>query len=233
MLSPHTEHISKNLISAIIFDVDGILVDTVPLHFHAWQKTFAEEHIMFEKKHYQCINGIPRDTGIQMILQTDDADRIREVGDRKQRYYLDLLAKTPPQPLPGVLPFLIQATQAGLRMAAASSSKNALSVLAATQLIGYFDIVVTGHDFKKPKPDPDIFLTAANALDVVPAATAVVEDAVNGVAAAIAGGFHCVAIANSEPADDLLAAGASIVIPTTGELTIDLFRQLGNAHKRG
>ncbi len=224
------KNIKKNSISTIIFDVDGILVDTVSLHFRAWQKAFKEEGILFEKPEYQKINGIPRDAGIQIILQNDASpDRILKIGNRKQRYYLDFLTKTPPQPLPGITYFLSQARQAGLRIAAASSSKNAVTVLTAAQLIACFDVVVTGYDFQYPKPHPDIFLTTSTLLGVDPALTLVVEDAVNGVTAAIVGGFYCVAVANSESTNDLYAAGASIVVPTTNELTLDLFHKISTA----
>ncbi|MDP3779019.1 MAG: beta-phosphoglucomutase family hydrolase [bacterium] len=216
----------KNSVSAIIFDVDGVLVDTVPFHFRAWQKTFVEEGIPFEKSDYQRINGIPRDAGISIILQTKDTGRIREVGNRKQHYYLEFLDTTPPRPLPGVLSFLTQARVAGLRIAAASSSKNAAPVLIAAGLMKYFDVIITGNDFKKSKPDPEIFLRAANELGVAPHDAAVVEDAVNGISAAKAGNFCSVAVANSESPDDLRAAGATIVISTTNELTLDLFKHL-------
>lgn len=218
---------TKNLISSVIFDVDGVLVDTVPLHFRAWQKVFTEEGIIFGKKEYQRINGVPRDAGIQTILNAyATPDHIRDIGDRKQRYYLDFLAQNSPKPLPGILSFLSQIHEAGWRMAAASSSKNAISVLTSAQIITRFDIVITGYDFQYPKPHPDIFLTASRLLGVKPAMTVVVEDAVNGVAAAIAGGFYCVAVANSESADDLRIAGASIVVPSTSELTLDLFSKI-------
>lgn len=218
-----TEHTSKNSISAIIFDVDGVLTDTVPFHFRAWQKVFAEEGIVFEKNDYQRINGVPRNAGVSIILQTNNTERIREVGDRKQHYYLELLEQTPPQPLPGILSFITQARKAGLRIAAASSSKNAALVLAAANLIEYFDAIITGHDFKNPKPDPEIFLRAANQLGVDPLQTIVVEDAVHGIIAAKAGNFRSVGIANSESANDLHLAGATVVIPSTNELTLNLF----------
>ncbi len=225
-MTTHTEENFKNPVAAIIFDVDGVLVDTVPFHFRAWQKVCAEEGIPFEKSDYRRINGIPRDAGVAIILQTDDTSRIREVGDRKQHYYLEFLDETPPRPLPGIIHFLNQAKEAGLRITAASSSKNAAPALMAAGLIKYFDVIITGNDFKKPKPDPEIFLRAANELGIAPMHAAVVEDAVNGIRAAAAGGFRSVAIANSESPDDLRKAGATTVISTTNELTVDLFTKL-------
>ncbi len=212
-------------ISAVIFDVDGVLVDTVPFHLRAWQRAFQEEGIAFGPEEYQKINGLPRDEGIRIILQTRATPtRIREVGDRKQKYYLEFLAGNPPRPLAGILRLLVEIKQAGWRCAAASSSKNARKVLETAGLLNSFDVIVTGNDFKKPKPDPEIFLTAAHLLGMEPAFVAVVEDAQNGVAAARAGGFYCVAVANSESADNLRAAGASIVIATSEELALRLFQ---------
>ncbi|MFY9463040.1 MAG: beta-phosphoglucomutase family hydrolase [Candidatus Sungiibacteriota bacterium] len=209
--------------SAVIFDVDGVLVNTVPLHFRAWQRVFADEGISFGKEEYQLINGIPRDEGIRITLgDAATPDHIRDIGDRKQNYYLALLNQMPPQSLPGIKRLLRDLRKAGLRVAAASSSKNAIAVLAASHLTLYFDAIITGYDFQRSKPDPDIFLTAARALRVESAHTVVVEDAANGVRAALAGGFRCIAVATSESADALRAAGALFVAPTTNDLTIDV-----------
>lgn len=214
-------------VSSVIFDVDGVLVDTVPLHFHAWQKAFLEAHIPFGAHEYEQINGIPRDEGIRIILGADaTSEHVKEIGDRKQHYYLESLTQVPPKPLPGILSLLIEIRRLRWKVAAASSSKNAVVVLATAQLIGYFDAIVTGHDFTHPKPHPDIFLRAAGLLKVKPAVAAVVEDAASGVRAARAGGFRCVAVASSESAENLYAAGASVVVATTLELSIDLLRRL-------
>lgn len=211
-------------VSAIIFDIDGVLVDTVPLHFRAWQKAFMAKGISFGREEYHKINGLPRDEGVRIMLRDNAVPgRIREIGDRKQKYYLDLLVENPPKPLPGITRLLSELCEAGWRLAAASSSKNARKVLETAGLARFFDTIVTGNDFKKPKPDPDIFLTAAHLLGVSPSATAVIEDAVNGVAAARAGGFYCVAVANSESAEDFKSAGASVVVHSTDELVLRLF----------
>lgn len=211
-------------ISAIIFDVDGVLVDTVPFHFRAWQKAFSEAGIPFGHDEYQRINGLPRDEGVRVILQADvTLERTKKIGDLKQKYYMESLVKNSPEALPGIIHLLSEIHETGWRLAAASSSKNARNVLEAAGLTRDFDVIVTGNDFKKSKPDPDIFLTAASLLGASPSLTAIVEDAVNGVAAAKAGGFYCVAVANSESAENLKSAGASIVVRSTDELALKLF----------
>lgn len=216
--------IIQQKVSAIIFDVDGVLVDTVSLHFRAWQKVFTEEGISFGREEYQKINGLPRDEGVRLMLGSATIpERIREIGDRKQAYYLGYLGEEPPAPLPGVMTLLVGLKKAGWRVAAASSSKNARRVLEAAGLAEYFDAIVTGNDFKKPKPDPEIFLTAARGLGVAPEESIVVEDAVNGIRAAKAGGFLSVAVANSETATALRDAGASAVVSSMSQLTMDSF----------
>ena len=220
------ENINISSHPAVIFDVDGVLVDTVPFHFQAWKKVFTEEGIAFSKTEYQKINGLPRDAAIRRILKVDPSvQHIKDIGDRKQRYYLELITKNPPQPLPGIQSFLPIIRRGGWTMGAASSSKNALVVLQTAQLAENFEVIITGYDFKHPKPHPDIFLTAAKLLGTLPAKTIVIEDAVNGVRAAVAGGFLCIGIANSESADELGKAGASIVVNVTSDLTIDLLHK--------
>ncbi len=216
-------------ISAVIFDVDGVLVDTVPLHFRAWQRVFSEESIPFGKQEYLSINGIPRDEGIRIILgHAATIELVRKIGDRKQHYYLASLERTRLLPLPGIVRLLRQIQKTGWRIAAASSSKNAATVLAVARLTEYFDAIITGYDFQLPKPHPDIFLTAARLLRIEPSHTIVVEDAINGVRAAVTGGFHCAAVATSESADALRAAGAEIIVSSTDKLSTDIFHQLGS-----
>lgn len=216
-----------HIISGIIFDVDGVLVDTVAFHFQAWKRVFDEENIFFDKKEYKRINGIPRDAGIRLIVGNNiDLEYIQKIADRKQRYYLELIAQTPPHILPGIDRLLCECRKKGLRIAAASSSKNAKAVLEAAGIASQFDVIITGYDFKKPKPDPDIFQITAHDLGIKPHSSVVVEDAVNGVRAAYAGGFYCLAIANSESADELRSAGATGVVHTTEEITADMIMRL-------
>lgn len=188
--------------SAVIFDVDGVLLDTVPYHFSAWQKMFQDEQIIFTMDDYlKKVNGLPRMTGIKNIVGDLPGKDIDLLAEKKQNYYLDLVHINPPKPLNGVLDFLTQLKNDGFKMAAASSSKNAPLLIEGADLSGFFDVVIGGNDFKNSKPDPEIFLNAAERLVVNPQECIVVEDAVLGILAAKAGGMGTVGLLSSHDLD--------------------------------
>jgi beta-phosphoglucomutase-like phosphatase (HAD superfamily) len=157
-----------------------------------------------------------------------------EYGERKQAMLMRLAAAGDFTAYPDALRFIIAAKGTGVRVAAASSSKNAdlflgtirLDTFAAGEgisspvirpgltLLELFDVDVSGRDFAHGKPDPEMFLTAAAELGVEPEHAVVLEDAASGVQAAKAGGMAAVGIARADDADLLAAAGADIVVPT-------------------
>ena len=176
--------------TAVIFDVDGVLVDSVPYHFDAWKKTFKLFDISLSFADYQnYLNGVPRNEGIRRVLQAKkikDDELLQIIAVAKQKRYLMSVKNNPPKPLPGVVPLLMYLKKHHIRTAAASSSKNARLLLSVTHLTDYFTAIVDGNDFIHPKPDPDIFLTAAKRLSVASKECIVIEDAVVGAQAACA-----------------------------------------------
>ncbi len=183
---------------AVIFDVDGVLVDTVPYHFLAWQKMFQEAGALFNFEDYlEKVNGLPRAIGIKNVLTDvgdEDLDRLAEI---KQNYFLEMVDHKPPKPLPGVKLFLQNLGKNLFYIAAASSSKNAPFVLNKTKLDHFFYTIVSGNDFRKPKPDPELFLTAANRLGMNPSECVVFEDAYHGVEAGKRGGMYTIGLLTS------------------------------------
>lgn len=185
-------------VKAVIFDVDGVLVDTVPYHFEAWRRMFEEEGVKFDFDDYvQKVNGLPRDAGIKNMLPLVIPVKLKNLAGKKQSYFLEAFNDKPPLPMEGVLPFLNFLRQKKILTVAASSSKNAPYVLQKLGIAGLLKSVTSGNDFKKPKPDPEIFLTAAKKAGVNPENCVVVEDALSGVRAARRGGMYSVGLLTS------------------------------------
>lgn len=173
-------------INTVIFDVDGVLLDTIPYHFQAWKKVFNELEIDFNFNDYLMkVNGLPRIIGITNILSSIDKEVIDEIAKRKQEYFLEKVEKEYPRPLSGVISFLKILKKKNINIAAASSSKNAFFLLKKARISSYFDEIITGNDFTKSKPDSELFLIACNRLSANPWECLVVEDAAVGVQAAI------------------------------------------------
>lgn len=175
----------NNTIKAVIFDVDGVLLDTVPYHFKAWKKLFLDQGVRFTFQDYlQKVNGIPRLSGISNIMPNLNPKELETLADKKQSYFLKSITENSPKPLDGVVNLLKELKRRKIKIAAASSSKNAPKLLKNAGLSEYFDAVVGGHDFTRSKPDPELFLVASKKLNIDPFNCVVVEDAAAGVQAA-------------------------------------------------
>jgi beta-phosphoglucomutase len=241
-----------------IFDVDGVLVDSP--HEKAWRESLRE--LMegdwsdirgrttwspdgFTSRVYEeHLSGKPRMAGARAALEyfhiPDDEEehRLLEYAERKQAMVIELIEAGDFTAYPDALRFIIAVKDAGLRIAAASSSKNAdlflrqirLDTFAQEQgissstlrpgltLLDYFDVDVSGRDFAHGKPDPEMFLTAAHELGVEPERAIVMEDAAAGVQAAKAGRMGAIGISRKDDAELLAAAGADIVVKTLDEV---------------
>jgi beta-phosphoglucomutase len=213
-------------INAAILDLDGVIVNTVPLHFKAWKKMFeAYGHEFTMKDYLGKVDGRPRLEGAAAILTELGPEEIKKAGDVKQGYYLELLENDPIEIFKSSVKIIKELKKRGLRLAAASSSKNAVRILKKIKLYDIFEVNVSGADFEKGKPDPEIFLTAAKKLGVIPAETVVFEDAKSGVGAAVKGGFRCIGINRHDNADAL--AGADRIVNDLSEISVEEILKLG------
>lgn len=242
-----------------IFDVDGVLVDTP--HERAWRDTLGElmgsewagiraettwSPEAFTPQVYQAlVSGKPRMSGARAALDhfgvPDAGARAIEYAERKQVMVVRLIEAGEFTAYADALRFIIAMKDAGLGVAAASSSKNAglflrtirldtfvsehgissSSVGPGCTLLDIFDADVSGRDFEHGKPHPEMFLTAAAELGVAPAAAMVLEDATAGVQAAKAGDMAAVGIARHDDHALLVAAGADIVVESLDEVDLD------------
>jgi beta-phosphoglucomutase len=208
---------------AIIWDVDGTLVDTAEQHFRAWEGLAAEIGKPFTRADFAATFGM-RNPEILRKLFFPDADdaRCRELAGRKEDLYRASVRAEGSRLLPGVARLLAAFAEAGWPQAVGSSAPlgNLDLLLGLTDTRRYFSAVVTGDDVRRGKPDPEVFLTAAAGLGAEPRRCVVFEDAAAGVEAARAGGMRCVAVTlvGHHPADSLRAAGADLVVGSLEEV---------------
>lgn len=185
-------------LQAVIFDLDGVITDTVPMHYRAWKRLFDELDVEFTPEIYRKhVDGIPRLEGIRNMLSDASPEKLAKLAERKQKYYLEELDKTSPEVFDDVLPLMEDLIVNNIKIAVASSSKNCRDILGKLKIDG-INAVVSGNDTKKGKPAPEIFLKAAGLLGVRPANCLVIEDAILGGRAAKAAGMRCIMICRGE-----------------------------------
>ncbi len=216
---------------AVVWDVDGTLVDTAEQHFRAWQRLAAEIGKPFTRADFAATFGMRNPEIIRKLFDPDATDaECAAIGGRKEGYYRESVREQGVELLPGAARLLAEFAAAGWPQAVGSSAPpgNLDLLLGVTGIRKYFAAVVTGDDVTRGKPDPQVFLAAAKKLGVGPARCVVIEDAVAGVEAAKAGGMRCVAVTNAghHPPEALRAAGADLVVASLEELTAERVRRL-------
>jgi beta-phosphoglucomutase len=182
---------------AIIFDLDGVITDTAEFHYLGWQQLADEEGIPFDRAANEALRGLSRRESLLAMLgdRVVPEEQLLDWMERKNDYYVASLGDMGPEDaLPGAVALLEDARARGLALAIGSSSKNARLVLDKLGLTDRFDAIADGTTVERAKPAPDLFLAAAELLDVEPAACIVIEDAASGVDAALAAGMLAVGV---------------------------------------
>lgn len=193
-------------IQAVIFDLDGVIVTTDDCHYNAWKKMANEEKIPFDRSVNERLRGVSRMESLEIILEKAEkaysqAEKA-ELATRKNNYYVEYIKKlTPEAILPGVEENLEVLKTAGIKIAIGSSSKNTPMILKQIGLDEIFDVVADGNQIKNSKPDPEVFLKAAEMLDIAPELCLVVEDADAGIIAAKRAGMRTMAVKNAQGGD--------------------------------
>lgn len=186
---------------AVIFDLDGVITDTAHYHFLAWKRLSEGLGMPYDEAFNERLKGVDRMASLDLILARSDRTYTQEekvaLAARKNAHYQQLIATmTPADLLPGALDALHSVRRAGLKLGLASVSKNAFTVLDRLGITACFDYVVDANKIVRGKPDPEIFLNAAEHLRVPPPACIGVEDAVAGIRAIKAAGMYAVGIGN-------------------------------------
>ena len=220
------ETLSPELIKAVIFDLDGVIVDTARYHYLAWKKLAAEIGLNLTEQDNEQLKGVSRIRSMEIIaglagivLPVEDIVRM---ANRKNEWFVDYIATMKPDEVfPGVIELIREMRAAGLRIGLASSSKNAPAVLTILGIEDLFDVIVDGTMILHSKPDPEIFFLAAERIGVAPENCLVFEDAEAGVEAALRAGMMCVGIGREEQ-----LGNADLVIARTGDFRPEMIQTL-------
>lgn len=211
---------------AAIFDLDGVVVNTVPLHFKAWKKMFGEwgkKEFTFED-YKQKVDGIPRTSGARAILTDVSESQLEEACQTKQNYFLELIESEGVPVYETTVKLIKEMRARHVRVALISSSKNLPRIIKSGGVADIWDVIISGNEITRGKPDPQVFLTAAQRLKMPANQCVVFEDAVLGVEAAKRAGMACVGIDRHE--DPRALARADIVVKDLAEIDCDKIEEL-------
>jgi len=208
---------------AVLWDLDGTLVDSEEYHWLSWRDTMRAEAVDLSYERFLASFGQRNDRILAGWLGPDaDPDRLRRIGDAKEQEYRRLAETRGLAPLPGAREWLSSLRAAGWRQAIASSAPrlNVETMLRVLNLASFLDAVVSAEDVTRGKPDPEVFLTAAARLGVPPSRCIVVEDAAAGVEAARRAGMRSVGVSRSG------ALEADVFVTSLADLAADALERL-------
>jgi beta-phosphoglucomutase len=197
------------VVPAALWDLDGTLIDSADYHWKSWVVTLAAEGVTLTPDQFRATFGQRNDRILRGWLGPDaDDERIRRVGDAKETAYRDMMREQGLVSLPGAQEWLHRLRARGWRQAIASSAPR-VNVEAVIDVLGWdgiFDAIVAGEDVQHGKPNPEVFLLAAQRVCVIPSACVVVEDAAAGVEAARRAGMQVIGVGSAATAADLAVA---------------------------
>lgn len=217
------------MLKAVIFDMDGVIIDSEPLHYDFEQKHFSQLNIIVEKDYHNSFVGTTSHYMWQSLK--DKYSLSQSVADlvlhSRSSFLTFLKSLDNIQAIPGVANLVQELHRSGVKLAVASSSPLDMIeyVVSTLQIDKYFSTLVTGDYVKNSKPEPDIFLLTAEKLGVKPSECIVIEDSCNGVSAAKAAGMKCVGFKNPSSGNQNISA-ADIIIDKFDLLNSELLREL-------
>ena len=219
----------SNFTWAALFDMDGVLIDNTSFHVNAWLQ-FAQKHgrLLTKEQYVENINGrISADAMAYVFQRPISPGELIVLTEEKEATYRELY-RPHLQPAPGLLDFLTALKAQNVRLAVGTSApeSNVLFTLDGLPLRPYFDTVVDASMIQRGKPDPEIYLIAAERVGVEPANCVVFEDALAGIEAGLRAGMTVVALATTHTREELAGTGAALIVDDFTELTIDQVRAL-------
>ena len=207
---------------AAIFDWDGVIIDSSRPHLESWELAAKDLGHTLPPDHFKRSFGMKSNRIIPEILGwATDPQEIKRISDHKETLYRELIRKNGIEPLPGVVAWLDRLRAASIRCAIASSTErlNIDCVLSVIGIQSYFDAIVAGDDVTHGKPDPEVFLVAAQKIGWSPARCIVFEDAQVGIQAALAAGMKVVGVGSAHTATSL--NNANMIVERLDRLSVD------------
>jgi beta-phosphoglucomutase len=197
----------------LLFDLDGVIVDTAKYHYLAWKHIADMLDIDFTPVHNERLKGVSRSRSLEIILEIGGISVAPQEQERlcneKNEIYLDYIKKlTEEEVLPGVRLFMTKAREKNYKIALGTASKNSMTILEALKIKSLFDEIVDGNNVINAKPNPEVFIKGADALGLPYSSCIVFEDSIAGVLAAHSGGMKAVGIGEKE-----VLIEADVVIP--------------------
>lgn len=194
------------MIKAVIFDLDGVIVSTDECHYLAWKKIADDEGIYFDRAINERLRGVSRMESLEIVLERaekkySDEEKLSLAETKNNQYKEYIKSLTPADILEGVMDNLEDLKAKGIKIAIGSSSKNTPIILKQIGLDGYFDAVSDGNNISKSKPDPEVFLKAADMLGIDYENCMIVEDADAGIEAGKRAGMKTLAVNKAQGGD--------------------------------
>lgn len=215
------------MVKAIIFDLDGVIVDTAVFHYQAWKRLANNFGYDLTLEQNERLKGVSRMESLEILLSIgnksiESEEEKIELATKKNDWYREnILKMTPADILPGVKNFLIELKNTNYKIAIGSSSKNAGTILERIGFDNFFDSVVDGTKITNSKPDPEVFLKAAEELNVAPENCLVFEDAAAGIEAAKKANMLAIGVGEYENLPD-----ADKIIPNFENMSVMMLDNL-------
>jgi len=210
----------------VIFDMDGVLADTGPIHYESWVKMGAEIGVEFTREIFDETFGQQSPTITRKLVGPElEEDLIEKWASLKEQYYREMIREKL-KPLPGAIRIIKDLKSAGFRLAIGSSGplENVELLLSQLKIKPFFDTIITSADVNKGKPEPEVFLHAAKNLNIKPENCVVIEDAPVGIEAAKRAGMMSIALTTTHNKQQLF--GAQIIIKDLTEISIEDIKSL-------
>lgn len=221
-----TQNGAGEMNQGIIWDLDGVIVDSAPFHFQAWREFAASRGKVFTRKDFRRTFGM-RNEDILVCIFGENLEQglLKGWSDEKEERFRQLIQGRV-EPFPGVLTLVKDLDGAGYKQAVASSTpmKNIQLILSDLAILGFFDTIISSEKVARGKPDPEAFLKAAGDMSLALDSCLVIEDAAAGIEAAKRAGMKAIGVTNTLPGGKL--ASADRVVKTLEEVDLEMIAQL-------